>query len=131
MDITTSKIAFFVLMAVIAYFLIASVVQKYRSIFKELKIAAIQELKGKSIGDTLDKFSFHGENIKILESNRRDRQIGGQGIPPSLTIYAMNHCGEYFMLSITNPGKPFFKHIDKNIALKILKLDRRSKMELY
>ncbi len=69
-----------------------------------------------------EKFQFDGQSaVVVSESESIQRDDAGIVASYSLTRFARNSAGEYFMF-ISNPvAKPFFKHVEHRIARVVLK----------
>lgn len=85
-----------------------------------LKAAAKQQFLAYQSTSNDPCFQFDGSTAKVIKTKEdiaRSQQII---LSYSLTFYAKNHAGEYFIFVSNESGAPFFKHIEHAKAKIIL-----------
>lgn len=67
------------------------------------------------------RYAFDGGTARIVSEHELipDQSSGAGGY--TLTCYAVNEAGEYFMFIADGAAKPFFKHVEPRIARVVLK----------
>lgn len=68
------------------------------------------------------RFSFNGNTAKIVKIEEPANSYREPTAWFTLTIFACNEFGEYFMFKSTRP-KPIVKHVSHSIAMQVLKDD--------
>ncbi|MFZ6675017.1 hypothetical protein [Undibacterium sp. Xuan67W] len=66
------------------------------------------------------RFIFSGADALVMKEDEEIREDGGTVLYYSLTIFARNTAGEYFMFVSNMDGKPFFKHVNHSNAKIVL-----------
>ncbi len=80
-----------------------------------LRSEAEQQFLHYSVKSSDPKLRFEGTSANVVR-DEESIQSDDDGITYSLTRFATNSSGEYFMFISSQVSKPFFKHIEHRIA---------------
>ena len=104
---------------------IAAIVHRIQAHQSALPIEAHREKAHKQFrshktSSTEPRFVFDGEEAEIIQSDETVSHDDGIITSYTLTCYARNPAGEYFMFVSNDEQRPFFKHISHTNAKIIL-----------
>jgi hypothetical protein len=87
------------------------------------------EFRAFKVDGASHQHSFDGASSQVLRTERSGGRSkhGFDRSVFTVTIYAKNAAGEYFMFMKTSTDKPFFKYIEPNIAINVLHLEAGNK----
>lgn len=85
----------------------------------------LQEFMSLKVSSSSERFAFDGATATILKTEVVCPRANDGLYRSNFTVvfFAKNSAGEYFMFRKTGEGKPFFKHVEKNMAVKVLRLE--------
>lgn len=85
-----------------------------------LRIAAHNAFRDFKLHSEDPYFHFDGSNARIVHEVEDVNRMTSKTVDYSLTIYAHNEVGEYFMYIANQNGSPFFKHLSHTNAKVVL-----------
>ena len=88
----------------------------------EFRARAHAEFASQAVTSRDPRFSFYGKNAVVVQDREEvGRADEGQVISHTLTRYARNPAGEYFLFICMNGTDPYVKHVSQSIAKLVLK----------
>jgi hypothetical protein len=89
----------------------------------QFRIDADEQFRGLRVSSNVDSLAFDGSEAEIVsqEEHMEYAPTGGPIIGYSITRYAINRAGEYFMFKSNIGARPFIKHVPQNRASIVLK----------
>lgn len=85
----------------------------------------LQEFRAFKVSASLERFAFDGATAAILKTERYCPCRDGAIFRDEFTVvfFAKNPAGEFFMFRKTGGGKPFFKRVNRRMAINVLHLE--------
>jgi hypothetical protein len=105
---------------------ISSLYAEYFPTIEDLELwyqEALGEFRNTRITSPPAQIEFDGSDAEIVKIEKSGESDRPEKSLFTVTIYARSPAGEYFIFKKTSSSKPYFKHIAKSVAEKVLKLD--------
>ncbi len=89
----------------------------------QFRVDADDQFRALRVSSNVPSLAFDGSEAEIVsqEESIECAPSGGSIIGYSITRYAMNRAGEYFMFKSNIGGRPFIKHLPQDRASIVLK----------
>ena len=89
----------------------------------QFRVDADEQFRGLRVSSNVASLAFDGSEAEIVsqEEHMECAPSGGPIIGYSITRYAINRAGEYFMFKSNIGARPFIKHLPQNRASIVLK----------
>ena len=89
----------------------------------QFRIDADEQFRGLHVSSNVDSLAFDGAEAEVVsqEEHIECAPSGGSIIGYSITRYAINRAGEYFMFKSNIGARPFIKHLPQDRASIVLK----------
>lgn len=94
--------------------------RSYRLALERRRASARDQVRDYRVVSPDSRYAFDGQTATIVH---QEESSAGRRAPEqfSVTIYATNEAGEYFMFISDGVNKPFFKHVEPRMARLVLK----------